>query len=137
MADVHSKAGRSRNMAAIKGKDTKPELVVRRLVHRLGFRYGLHCRDLPGKPDLVFRSRRKILFVHGCFWHMHDCRFGRVVPQTRTDFWQGKRLSNLDRDRKAVEALSRLGWSIHVVWECELRDMVSLQSRLRGFLSGA
>ena len=97
--DVHTPRQRSRNMAAIKGKDTRPEMVVRRMLHRLGFRYALHKNGLPGKPDLVFPSRRKVIFVHGCYWHIHDCRYGRVVPATRADFWRAKRRSNVERDR--------------------------------------
>src|SRR5687768_9553296 len=98
MADVLTKAQRSRNMAAIRGRDTGPEMRVRRLLHRLGYRYALHSKALPGKPDLVFRSRKKAIFVHGCYWHMHRCKYGRVVPATRTEFWQAKRKGNVNRD---------------------------------------
>ena len=108
--DVHSTEQRSRNMAAIKRANTSPEMRVRRLVHRLGFSYALHSSDLPGKPDLVFRSRKKLIFVHGCYWHMHSCRYGSVVPATNTEFWQTKRKGNVTRDRASAEALASLGW---------------------------
>lgn len=132
--DVHSAGQRSANMAAIKAKNTKPEMAVRRALHGLGFRYRLHRKDLPGKPDLVFAARRKVIFVHGCFWHMHDCRFGRVVPSTRTGFWQEKRKSNVTRDRVNLQTLSELGWATLVVWECETRDALSMRMRCISFL---
>jgi DNA mismatch endonuclease, patch repair protein len=132
--DVHTAEQRSRNMAAIKSKNTKPEMVVRRLLHRLGYRYGLHGKTLPGRPDLVFASRRKVIFVHGCYWHIHDCPLGRPVPKTRTEFWQAKRQGNVDRDRANVEALASQGWEVLVVWECETKDPSSLAPCLLSFL---
>ena len=132
--DVHSSEQRSRNMAAIKGRNTKPEMVVRRMVHGLGYRYGLHGKTLPGRPDLVFRSRRKAIFVHGCFWHMHSCRWGLVVPATRTEFWQRKRSGNVVRDLAALKSLAIQGWQVLVVWECETRDVDSLRRKLTTFL---
>jgi DNA mismatch endonuclease (patch repair protein) len=134
MTDVHTPEQRSRNMASIRGKDTKPEKIVRSLLHKLGYRYRLHRRDLPGRPDLVFSSRRKVIFVHGCFWHMHDCRWGRVTPATNTDFWQNKRRGNCDRDVKALEALTAVGWKALVVWECQTKDLNALQYTLQSFL---
>jgi len=134
--DVHTPEQRSRNMAAIKGKNTKPELAVRKIVHRLGYRFVLHCKDLPGNPDIVFPSRRKIIFVHGCYWHMHDCREGRVVEKTNIDFWQAKRKSTVVRDRLRVEALHAQGWAVLEVWACELKDPVTLAGRLTAFLGG-
>jgi DNA mismatch endonuclease (patch repair protein) len=134
MTDVHSPEQRSRNMASIRGKDTLPEKFVRSLLHRLGYRFRLHRRDLPGKPDLVFPSRRKVIFVHGCFWHMHHCRWGRVIPGTNAEFWRTKRQTNCDRDRKAQAALSGAGWQILVVWECDVRDETALRERLQDFL---
>src|SRR5688572_21032240 len=133
MADVHSPERRSANMAAIRGKNTKPELTVRRLLHRNGYRYVLHGRRLPGRPDLVFPARRKVIFVNGCFWHMHECRFGRVVPATRTEFWQTKRRSNVERDRVNNDVLVTQGWQVFTVWECEVKadDLVQ---RLIAFL---
>lgn len=136
MTDVHTPEQRRRNMSGIRGKNTKPEKVVRSLLHKLGYRYRLHRRDLPGKPDLVFASRRKVIFVHGCFWHMHDCRWGRVTPGTNSDFWHNKRKGNCDRDQKALQALTKAGWRSYIVWECELKDADRLSDGLRAFLDG-
>src|SRR5690554_2897808 len=111
MPDVHTASQRSRNMAAIRCKDTRPEMIVRRIVHRLGYRYRLHVRTLPGSPDLVLRRLNKAIMVHGCFWHMHTCRYGRVAPQTRAEFWQTKRANNVTRDRRALRRLRREGWN--------------------------
>jgi DNA mismatch endonuclease (patch repair protein) len=133
MADVHSKKTRSYNMSQIRGKDTRPELIVRSLVHRMGYRFRLHVKDLPGKPDLVLPRHNKLIFVHGCYWHMHRCRYGRVVPKTNTEFWQNKRQSNVDRDRRNLRKLRREGWTILVVWECWTRDVVKLQTKLDAF----
>lgn len=121
-------------MAAIKGKNTKPEMVVRRLIHGLGYRYRLHRKDLPGKPDLVFPSRRKIIEVYGCYWHMHDCPYGRVVPKTNAEFWQAKRLSNVARDTRNIKALTEQGWKVLIIWECEIKDTNTLQKRVTHFL---
>ena len=122
MADVLTKEQRHRNMANIMGKNTKPEMIVRSLVHRLGYRYRLHQKGLPGKPDLVFASRRKVIFIHGCFWHMHECRYGVVKPATNASFWETKRLSNVERDRKNSMALEEAGWQVLVIWECQTRS---------------
>ena len=136
MADVLTPEQRRRNMAAIKGKNTKPEMVVRRLVHRLGYRYRLHSKNLPGKPDLFFPGRRKIIDVYGCYWHMHDCPYGRVVPKTNAEFWQTKRLSNVTRDKRNMEELAKQGWRVLILWECEVKDTTKLQERIRKFLDG-
>jgi DNA mismatch endonuclease (patch repair protein) len=135
MTDVLTKEQRRKNMSAIRGAHTRPEMIVRSLVHRLGFRYRLHRKDLPGKPDLVFSSRRKIIFVHGCFWHLHDCKYGRVKPATNTEFWHNKRLSNVERDKRHLKALKKDGWQVLVVWECEIREPEKLQQRLSRFLN--
>jgi|SRR5947209_62297 len=135
MADVLTRAQRSRNMAAIRGKDTKPEVTIRRLLHRIGYRYILHDRRLPGRPDLVFPGRRKVIFVHGCFWHMHRCRFGRVVPVSNAKFWHDKRTGNVARDRATLKALAQDGWSVLITWECQLKDLASLRDRLIVFLN--
>jgi len=132
--DVHTPEQRSANMAAIRGRDTKPEMKVRRLLHRMGYRYALHRKDLPGTPDLVFPSRRKIIFVHGCYWHMHQCRWGCVVEATNTEFWQGKRRGNVERDRRHEAALVSQGWEVLLVWECETKDPATLWPRLQAFL---
>lgn len=107
-------------MSGIRGKDTKPEMVIRRGLHALGFRFRLHDRRLPGKPDLVLKSRKVIIFVHGCFWHGHDCHLFRL-PGTRTEFWQAKIEGNKLRDRKAAADLRGQGWRIATIWECAMR----------------
>lgn len=123
-------------MAAIGAKDTKPEMLVRRSLHSLGYRYRLHRRDLPGRPDLVFSSRRKIVEVRGCFWHHHPdpkC-VNAVLPKTRADWWKAKLETNARRDEKNLASLSQLGWSTFIVWECELRYSDQVIARLRRFL---
>lgn len=121
-------------MAKIKSKGTKPEMMVRRLLFALGYRYRLHDSRLPGHPDLVFRGRRKAIFVHGCFWHRHDgCRLARL-PKSRLDFWKPKLEGNKERDARKLMQLDALGWHSLVVWECELKDLNSLEKRLKAFL---
>ncbi|WP_354581926.1 DNA mismatch endonuclease Vsr [Hymenobacter sp. UYP22] len=121
MADVHSAATRSYNMSRIKGKDTKPELVVRRYLHGQGFRFRLHQKELPGKPDIVLPRYRTAVFVHGCFWHGHEgCRYF-VTPKTRTDFWMNKIGRNVANDLKQHGELAAHGWRVITVWECELK----------------
>jgi DNA mismatch endonuclease, patch repair protein len=121
-------------MAAIKKVGTKPELAVRRCAHRQGYRFRLHRRDLPGTPDLVFPARKKVIFVNGCFWHQHDCHLGRKSPKTRTGYWLPKLARNVDRDKVVQEVLAQLGWSVLVLWECEVRDHRELAGRLIAFL---
>ena len=122
-------------MARIRGKHTKPELVVRRLLHAMGYCFRLHRRDLPGTPDIVLAGRHKIVFVHGCFWHRHQgCKAAAKVPQTRRAFWKAKFARNVARDAAKGEALAALGWACLVLWECELRDREALAARLQGFL---
>lgn len=121
-------------MRAVKGQNTEPEMVVRRLLHRLGYRYRLHQRNLPGKPDLVFGSRRKVIFVHGCFWHGHDCKRGDRRPGTNTTYWNRKLDRNVERDKKIQTELQTLGWDVFVIWECETRDAPKLEERLTSFL---
>lgn len=126
---------RSERMRRVRGKDTRPELAVRRLAHKLGFRYRLHSAALPGHPDMVFTSRRKVLFVHGCFWHRHaGC--GRL-PKSRLDFWISKLEANKKRDRSNHGKLRKLGWNLMIVWECQLKDQERLARRLRVFLECA
>lgn len=120
MADVFDKATRSAIMRSVRSTDTTAELVVRRALHRSGYRYRLHDGRLPGRPDLVFASRRKVLFVHGCFWHRHACRSGRASPKTRRAYWTAKFERNRRRDRRVRRRLERLGWKVMVVWECQL-----------------
>jgi DNA mismatch endonuclease (patch repair protein) len=131
--DSLTPAQRSERMGKIRAKNSKPEIIVRRLIHGLGFRYRIHVATLPGKPDLVFSGRKKVVFVHGCFWHRHDCKLGRV-PKSRVDFWLPKLEKNRDRDVANRAALDALGWDQLVVWECELRDLGALRGRLMGFL---
>jgi DNA mismatch endonuclease (patch repair protein) len=122
-------------MSRIRSVDTRPEMIVRSIVHRLGYRYALHKKDLPGKPDLVLVSRRKIIDVHGCFFHMHDCKYGSVVPATNKKFWKIKRLSNFTRDRKNLIALRRAGWRVIIIWECETKNPEHLLRKLSRFLA--
>nr|WP_275255837.1 very short patch repair endonuclease [Achromobacter ruhlandii] len=134
--DTLSPEQRSERMARIRGRDTKPELSIRKALHARGFRYRLHDKRLPGKPDLVFPSRRKIVFVHGCFWHMHGdaCALARM-PKSNLDFWRAKLEGNRTRDAMKLEQLGAMGWKVLVVWECELRDMESVLTRLMTFLN--
>lgn len=125
---------RSKTMRAVKGKDTTPEMVVRRLLHRMGYRYRLHRNDLPGKPDVVFGSRRKLIFVHGCFWHGHTCKRGNRIPITNALYWRAKISRNTERYAYQLEKLSANGWTVFTVWECELKDEKILASRLKLFL---
>ncbi|NLF29268.1 MAG: DNA mismatch endonuclease Vsr [Planctomycetes bacterium] len=136
MADRLTRRERSLLMSKIRGKDTQPEMKVRRLVHSLGFRYRLHVASLPGSPDLVFASRKKIIFVHGCFWHDHGCSVAGLAPQTNQPFWQAKFSANRKRDQRARRQLRRLGWRVLVVWECQVRprDLSRLQRRIISFL---
>jgi DNA mismatch endonuclease (patch repair protein) len=122
MADVHTREQRSRNMAAIRSANTKPEMRVRSALHALGLRFRLHRKDLPGKPDIVLPRYRTAIFVHGCFWHCHSCKYGAVVPATRAEFWAEKRGGNVARDRAHKAALRKLGWQVVVLWECEVRS---------------
>lgn len=123
-------------MSRIGARNTGPEIAVRRLVHAMGYRYRLHDPKLPGKPDLVFRSRKKVIFVHGCFWHRHDdssCKLARL-PKSRLDFWLPKLDANAARDAKKQEELRVLGWDVMVIWECELRNLSLLQDKIFAFL---
>ena len=121
MADVHSKATRSFNMSKIKGKDTKPEMLVRKFLHANGFRYRLHVKDLPGKPDVVLPKYKTVILIHGCFWHIHkDCKYF-VVPKTKTDWWMEKLNRNVENDLISAMSLKKLGWKIITIWECSLK----------------
>ena len=124
---------RSENMRRIKSKGMKPEMLVRSIAHRMGFRFRLHAKDLPGKPDLVFRSRRKVIFVDGCFWHGHSCKEGRREPKSNIDYWRAKIARNKSRDAENREKLIALGWTSLTIWECD--DDRKIKRRLRTFLS--
>ena len=134
MVDTLTPAQRSERMARVRSKDTVPELKVRRLAHGLGYRYRKHRRDLPGRPDMAFISRRKVVFVHGCFWHRHDCPMGRRLPKSRQQFWFSKLERNRERDAEILEQLRNAGWDTLIIWECETRDVSVLVDRLKGFL---
>lgn len=125
---------RSTIMSHIGGKNTTPELKVRRLLHRLGYRFRLHRKDLPGTPDIVFPSRRKVIWVHGCFWHRHQGCSRGSLPATRREFWETKLNANVRRDLADQERLKALGWRYLVVWQCELRSMDTLADKLQMFL---
>lgn len=133
MVDTLSPQARSERMSRIRGKDTVPELAVRRLAHALGYRFRLYRKDLPGRPDLVFPKLKKVVFVHGCFWHGHDCGKGRL-PKSNVAFWEDKIVKNRARDAKAVAALKETGWSVLVVWQCQTKDGKVLENALKRFL---
>lgn len=125
MADIVSAGVRSRMMSGIKARNTKPELLLRSGLHKVGFRYRLHARDLPGKPDIVFPRYNAVLFAHGCFWHGHDCHLFKW-PSTRQEFWQSKIERNRSIDARAIAALTEMGWRVGVVWECALKGRTRL-----------
>jgi DNA mismatch endonuclease (patch repair protein) len=127
---------RSVRMSRVRGRNTKPELIVRGLVHGLGYRYRLHRKELPGRPDLVFPGRRAVIFVHGCFWHRHPkpaCKLARL-PKSRREFWEEKLSRNRERDIAVERRLNESGWRVLTIWECELRDLPLVETRVRGFL---
>jgi DNA mismatch endonuclease, patch repair protein len=125
---------RSENMRAIRSKDMRPELTVRSLVHRLGYRFRLHRKDLPGKPDLVFPSRQKVIFVHGCFWHSHGCKSAHT-PKSNLGYWMPKLARNQERDARVTEALEASSWKALIVWECETKNQEIIKKRLVTFLN--
>jgi DNA mismatch endonuclease (patch repair protein) len=124
---------RSAQMSLVRSRDTKPEMLVRKLVHRLGYRYRLHRRDLPGVPDLVFPSRQRVIFVNGCFWHAHNCRLGRM-PKSRMAYWEQKIARNRERDQHNLRRLRGMKWKCLVLWECELKNLDAITSRITRFL---
>lgn len=134
MPDSFSSSTRSRIMSGIKSKGTKPEIQVRRLLHNLGYRYRLHRADLPGRPDLVFPSRRKVVFVNGCFWHNHPGCARAHIPSGNKDYWLPKLTNNRERDERNVQLLKEKGWGVMTVWECQLKDMSTTSQRLTEFL---
>ena len=133
MADVVDASTRSRMMSRIRGKDTRPEIIVRKLLHKAGYRFRLHRKDLPGSPDVVLPKLKVAIFVHGCFWHAHTgCRFAKT-PSTRTSFWQEKLRRNMERDEIARQALLVLGWRVLVVWECVTKSSDEVESLTQRF----
>ncbi len=125
---------RSEVMARVRSTGSRPEMAVRRLVHASGYRYRLHGKRLPGRPDLVFGPRHKVIFVHGCFWHGHDCKLGNRRPKTRTEFWNPKIDRNIQRDAETIRVLSEAGWASLVIWECQVAGHEELRSRIAEFL---
>ncbi len=131
MADIISKEKRSWNMSRIKCKDTKPELIVRTLLHMMGYRFRLYRKDLPGKPDIVLPKYRTVIFVHGCFWHRHKgCKFA-YIPKSRVEFWQKKFKENVQRDKKKQANLKKAGWKVITIWECETSKLSELEKKIK------
>lgn len=134
--DSLTRTERSKRMSLIHGRNTRPEVSVRKALHRLGYRFRLHREDLPGRPDIVFGKRKKVIFVHGCFWHRHSdpgCNLARL-PKSRLEFWEPKLTANVERDMRTMAALQKLCWNVSVVWECELRHSEQLENKLTKFL---
>lgn len=134
--DILTPEQRSERMSRVRGRDTKPEMLVRRLTHGMGYRYRLHRRGLPGSPDLVFPSRMKVIFVHGCFWQQHldpGCKLARL-PKSKLDFWGPKLETNRERDERNLVLLAELGWDVIVIWECQTKNREELQARIGEFL---
>ncbi|MDY7587516.1 DNA mismatch endonuclease Vsr [Vibrio cholerae] len=135
MVDTLTPEERSERMSRVRARDTKPEMKLRRLIHGMGFRYRLHRRDLPGKPDLVFPGRRSIIFMHGCFWHRHEgCGLARL-PKSKRAFWSAKLEANKERDQKNISTLEAAGWRVLVIWECQLRDEGGVREVVKEFLT--
>lgn len=127
-------AARSAQMRLIGAKGSKAEVALRSWAHRLGYRFRIHARDVPGTPDLVIRKHRKAIFLHGCFWHRHDCPAGRRLPKTNLDFWRPKLIRNQERDREVTERLAEAGWNSLTIWECEMKNKSRVEDKLKGFL---
>lgn len=134
MVDNLSKEQRKKTMSLVRDKDTKPEMAVRKLAHSIGYRYRLHRRNLPGCPDLVFPCKRKVIFVHGCFWHGHDCRAGLNRPSSNENYWTKKLERNIQRDAENLRKVKELDWSALVIWECETKNSEVMTNRICGFL---
>jgi DNA mismatch endonuclease (patch repair protein) len=135
MAEKLTTERRSDNMRRVKSRDTKPELIVRSLAHRMGYRFRLHRGDLPGKPDLAFPGRHAVIFVHGCFWHSHNCKRGRLKPVANAAFWKAKLTGNVERDAKNLSDLKAAGWRALTLWECEIRNEELTRARIKRFLN--
>ena len=135
MPDVFNPEERSRIMAKVRGENTSPERLVRSLIHKMGYRFRLNVKDLPGKPDIVLKKHKKVIFVHGCFWHQHEGCPNAARPSSNTEYWNKKLDRNMIRDRENVQKLAYLGWKVLVVWECEIKDREKLVERLKGFLT--
>ena len=133
--DVLSKEQRSYCMSRIRKTDTTPELIVRKIIHNIGYRFRLYKKDLPGCPDIVLPRHKKIVFVHGCWWHRHNCKLGRRMPKTRLDYWIPKFRANKERHKRNLVKLKRQGWEVLTVWECQTKDVEKLRKKLETFLS--
>jgi DNA mismatch endonuclease, patch repair protein len=132
--DVFSKDKRSQIMSKVGGKNTKPELIIRSLLHRMGYRFRIHCTDLPGNPDISLPRHKKIIFVHGCFWHGHiECPRAKR-PSTNQEFWQKKLDKNIERDRQNIAKLEAFGWTVLVIWQCEVKDLPKLEQKIESFI---
>ena len=131
--DVHSPKQRSYNMSQIKSENTRPEMLIRKWLWSHGYRYRLHQKGLPGKPDIVFPGRRKVLFVHGCFWHKHNCRYFKW-PETNVTFWKNKITETVERDKKNYEKLKKAGWKYLIIWECEIKDISIIENKIKKFI---
>lgn len=136
MADTLSRVERSKRMGLVRSKDTKPERMLRSMIHRMGFRYRLHDRSLPGTPDIVFRRLKKVIFLHGCFWHRHAARACQLarLPKSRLDFWQPKLEQNRLRDKRIGRELIKMGWQSLTIWECQLKNPTVVSNRVQSFL---
>lgn len=132
--DKFSKEKRSEIMRQVKSRNTKPEKIVRSLIHSMGFRFRLHKKDLPGKPDMVFPSKRKVVFVHGCFWHGHNCKRGKNRPRSNMEYWGNKIKSIKKRDRDNIKNLKKLGWDVLVIWECQIKNTKNITEWIVDFL---
>ena len=135
MPDVFNPEERSRIMAKVRGENTSPERLVRSLIHKMGYRFRLNVKDLPGKPDIVLKKHKKVIFVHGCFWHQHEGCPHAARPSSNTEYWNKKLDRNMIRDREHMHKLEYLGWNVLIVWECETRDCEKLVDKLKGFLT--
>jgi DNA mismatch endonuclease (patch repair protein) len=134
--DTFTKAQRRKCMSNIKSKNTKPETAVRKILYSLGFRYRLHKKDLPGRPDIVLTKKKIIFFVNGCFWHQHKGCKRNFTPKSNTDYWESKLNRNTDRQNRVVKSLENMGWKVYLIWECETKDNNFLEKKLKGFLNG-
>lgn len=132
--DIYTEEKRSEVMSKVRSKNTNPELIVRQLIFGMGYRYRLHVASLPGKPDIVMGKRRKIIDVRGCFWHAHEGCKHAALPKTRTDFWAAKIACNRERDKKNLDCLNESGWDVLIVWQCELKNLDALKSKLKEFI---
>ncbi|MBQ8479432.1 MAG: DNA mismatch endonuclease Vsr [Akkermansia sp.] len=133
--DRHTPEQRRRNMSAVKGKDTKPELLVRKWLHAAGYRFRLHVKDLPGKPDIVLPKYKTVIFVNGCFWHQHqDCQHAKL-PETNKQFWEDKLRKNVERDERNYQELKGMGWNVWLIWECEVKNIVNHPNHMRNKLT--